>query len=166
MARVPPSLSITIVDSVAEFNVALDIRYAVFCDEQGIPREIELDAEDAFSTHVLVRDGSGRAIATGRVMRQRTDGTLHALSAKGADSDLARIGRMAVRPEGRRAGIGGTVLLALEAEAAKAGLQRAVLHAQMHAQPFYSQHGYRPQGEVFEEAGIPHIAMVKAIGGR
>jgi predicted GNAT family N-acyltransferase len=34
-----------------------------------------------------------------------------------------------------------------------------VLHAQTRAAPFYARYGFVAEGEVFEEAGIPHIRM-------
>jgi predicted GNAT family N-acyltransferase len=38
-----------------------------------------------------------------------------------------------------------------------------LLHAQRSAEGFYSRLGFTPQGESFEEAGITHIEMVKAL---
>lgn len=166
MARsVNQRFSVVRVSSPAEFEEALSIRYAVFCDEQGIPREVERDDADDFATHVLVRDAVGQAVATGRVMRQRADGSFVALTAiSAAATEVARIGRMAVRREARRTGLGAEVIFALEREAALAGLRSALLHAQVHAAPFYRACGYTPQGDEFLEEDIPHIEMVKPLG--
>lgn len=155
---------VSAVRTPAQFREALELRYEVFCDEQQIPREIELDAEDEVATHVVVRDAEGRVAATGRVLREWADGSLRALSAVGSDSDKARVGRMAVRARDRRAGLGRMVILALEAEARAAGLTLASLHAQVHAEPFYVSCGYARSGEEFDEVGIPHVEMVKRIG--
>jgi predicted GNAT family N-acyltransferase len=38
-----------------------------------------------------------------------------------------------------------------------------ILHAQLSAAPFYSRAGFLERGPVFEEAGIPHIEMVRAL---
>ena len=154
---------LSIVRSPAEFEEALALRYEVFCDEQQIPREIERDAEDDAATHVVVRDAAGRVAATGRVLRQKPGERLLALAYAAEAGDVARIGRMAVRASGRRSGLGRLVIEALEAEAARAGLTEAVLHAQTHAEPFYRSCGYERRGEVFEEAGIPHIEMAKPL---
>ena len=148
----------------SEFEEALAVRYEVFCDEQGIPREIERDDADDVATHVLIRDPGGQAVATGRVLRQRSDGSLVALSGVSTDaSDLARIGRMAVRQVTRRSGVGREVMAALEREAVAAGLRTALLHAQLHAAPFYQACGYTPQGPEFLEEDIPHVEMVKQL---
>jgi predicted GNAT family N-acyltransferase len=43
------------------------------------------------------------------------------------------------------------------------GFGRAVLHAQLTAEGFYLKNGYRPEGEVFEEAGIAHRKMSREL---
>ena len=68
---------------------------------------------------------------------------------------------MAVRSGLRRQGIGGRVLRFLEEEAKARGVRIVVLHAQSYVAQFYSNHGYREEGEQFMEAGIQHILMRK-----
>lgn len=145
------------------FEKALALRYEVFCDEQGVPREIERDAEDALALHVVVLDRHERAAATGRVLRMKTDGRLVALPAEGGEDDRARIGRMAVRADLRRLGLGRVVLRALEEAARGSGLAESLLHAQLAAEPFYASEGYVRRGPVFEEAGIAHVEMLKVL---
>ena len=43
------------------------------------------------------------------------------------------------------------------------GDTQVLLHAQCSAEGFYSRSGFVPQGAVFEEAGIAHIEMVRAL---
>ena len=38
-----------------------------------------------------------------------------------------------------------------------------VLNSQAQAEPFYAAHGYRAVGAHFEEAGIEHVRMEKAL---
>jgi predicted GNAT family N-acyltransferase len=38
-----------------------------------------------------------------------------------------------------------------------------LLHAQSSAVGFYTRAGFTPRGEPFEEAGIPHLEMVRAL---
>lgn len=147
----------------AAFETLMTLRYAVFCDEQGVPREIERDDEDAFALHVRVRDATGRAVATGRVLRQRADGRLVGLNDQASPGDRARIGRMAVRADLRGTGLGARVLGRLEGLAKAAGLEAAVLHAQVRARGFYARAGYEPHGAEFDEAGIVHVEMVKRL---
>jgi len=121
----------------------LRVRTRVFVEEQGVPLEVEADGRDPGCAHVLARDPTGRPVGTGRLL---PDG---------------RIGRMAVLPEWRGKGIGRRILGLLEAEARRRGLRRVTLHAQTRAQGFYEAAGYRVEGGVFEEAGIPHVTMWK-----
>jgi len=116
------------------------IRFAVFVEEQGVPREIELDERDAQCLHAIARL-EGRAVGTGRLL---PDG---------------HIGRMAVLRECRGAGVGGRILAALMARARQRGDREVLLSAQVHAMPFYERHGFSPVGAVYEEAGIPHQDM-------
>ena len=90
----------------------------------------------------------GRAVATGRLL-PRSGGS-------------AKIGRMAVhraaRLRLRRTGP------ACTGGAGAGARDRAIeLHAQRTASDFYARLGFVPQGEPFEEAGIPHIAMTSAL---
>ena len=48
----------------AEIEAAKRLRLRVFCEEQGVPRELELDGLDGEATHLLVLDddeGSGES---------------------------------------------------------------------------------------------------------
>lgn len=125
------------------------IRKTVFVDEQGIPAELEWDAADAGCVHAVARNRLGLALATGRLL-PHVPGT-------------AKIGRMAVLPSQRGSGVGRQVLDALMAAARARGDRSVLLHAQASAAPFYLRAGYQPEGEPFEEAGIPHLAMRKSL---
>jgi predicted GNAT family N-acyltransferase len=70
---------------------------------------------------------------------------------------------MAVAAEARRSGIGRRLMAAAEAEARDRGAAEVVLHAQRQAEPFYAACWYRAEGDTFEEEGIPHVVMRKAV---
>jgi predicted GNAT family N-acyltransferase len=120
------------------------LRHAVFVVEQGVPEALERDEEDAAAYHAVVLDHD-RCIATGRLVRQ--------------PGGVGRVGRMAVAAGWRRRGLGAIVLRALEERARAEGLREIVLHAQCYVEAFYARRGYVREGEVFEEAGIPHVVM-------
>ena len=124
---------------------AAALRFAVFVGEQNVPSGIELDDKDAVCVHALAYDDAGRAIGTGRLL---PDG---------------HIGRMAVIKEWRRQGIGAKLLEALIAEAGKRGHADVALSAQLQAAEFYRSHGFVAEGKVYEEAGILHQKMRKAL---
>lgn len=125
--------------------LAMPVRTAVFVVEQGVPAEIERDVLDPLCRHALARDGEGRVLGTGRLL---PDG---------------RIGRMAVLRDARGGGVGGAVLQALIVEAGRLGMREVALNAQTHALAFYRRHGFEPEGEIFEEAGIAHLAMRRVL---
>ena len=50
---------------------------------------------------------------------------------------------------------------ALEAYAKENSLPKLKLHAQTHAEDFYKKLGYVTNSDVFMEANIPHIVMIK-----
>jgi predicted GNAT family N-acyltransferase len=73
------------------------------------------------------------------------------------------IGRLAVLKPYRGMGLGSAALSALIREAARLGLPRVYLGAQIQAVEFYRKLGFTEYGEPFVEAGIEHVAMQKAI---
>jgi predicted GNAT family N-acyltransferase len=122
--------------------LASPIRFEVFVREQRVPAEIELDAQDALSLHAIGFLAE-KAVATGRLL---PDG---------------HIGRMAVLQAWRGRGIGGRIRARLMEAARRRGDREVALSAQVHAVGFYRAHGFRPVGEVYQEAGIDHQAMVR-----
>jgi predicted GNAT family N-acyltransferase len=123
---------------------ASPIRFAVFVEEQGVPREIELDEQDALSLHAVAFEDH-KPVATGRLL---PDG---------------HIGRMAVLKEWRGRGIGGLLLQRLMERAKQRGDSEVALSAQVHAVAFYRAHGFIPDGEEYLEAGIRHQAMKRRL---
>jgi predicted GNAT family N-acyltransferase len=73
---------------------------------------------------------------------------------------------MAVRASARRQGTGSRLMQKADAIASQTGAREIVLHAQLTARDFYRRLGYREEGEQFEEAGIPHVAMRKTVVDR
>jgi len=125
------------------------LRRAVFIDEQRIPAELEWDEHDLTAVHAVARNRLGQVIGTGRLVSE--------------SPGLARIGRMAVHRAVRGGGHGEAVLRALEAAARERGDAEVMLHAQRSAERFYARLGYTPHGEPFEEAGIAHLEMRRAL---
>ena len=126
------------------------IRTEVFVQEQRIPAEMEWDSADAGCVHAVAYNRFGVPLATGRLL-EHVPG-------------VAKIGRMAVRRALRGGRVGRAVLDALMQAAHARGDHEVLLHAQMSAAPFYSRAGFTPRGPEFEEAGIPHVEMVRALG--
>ncbi len=123
---------------------AAPVRMVVFVDEQRVPAELEMDDNDPRCLHAVAFDGA-RAVGTGRLL---PDG---------------HIGRMAVLKEYRGRGVGGDLLQNLMRAAKARGDREIILAAQVHAAPFYLAHGFESFGPVYEEAGIPHQDMRRAL---
>lgn len=121
--------------------LAAPIRHEVFVEEQQVPAALEMDEMDAVCLHALALSDTGEGIGTGRLL---PDG---------------HIGRMAVCKPWRGQGVGSALLKALMAAARDRGDAEVVLAAQVHAQAFYVHHGFVAEGQVFTEAGIPHVLM-------
>jgi len=129
----------------AESGPALQkVRREVFILEQQVPESEEWDDDDATSVHALVTLNR-EPVGTGRL------------------SLAGKIGRIAVVARMRGRGIGTTILRRLLEEAARRGIRRPYLHAQLQAVPFYEKFGFTGEGEVFDEAGIPHLRMKHAL---
>lgn len=119
-----------------------DIRERVFIEEQHVPVELEWDEFDPVCLHLLAFDEAEQPIGTARLL---PDG---------------HIGRMAVLKEWRRQGVGSALLQWLIEEMRATGQQKAILNAQTEAVQFYEKFGFRKAGDVFMDAGIPHVKMI------
>ncbi len=155
MPTAPADINVVPIRSEGELMQALALREIVFIEEQSVPEQLERDEDDARAFHVLAMSG-GHAIGTGRLVPL-------AKAPEGETGTWGRVGRMAVLQAHRRQGIGSKLLVALETEAQKRGFSGILLHAQLSAMDFYKQHGYQPQGAVFEEAGMPHLEMKRRL---
>jgi predicted GNAT family N-acyltransferase len=142
-------LTLTVREARDEADVAAaqELRVRVFCDEQGVSREEELDEFEDSATHVIALDQTG-VIATCRL--REIEGGM-------------KLERMAVERRLRGLGAGARLLTEAERLARERGAERMVLHAQTRAERFYGGQGYEPEGERFDEAGIEHVRMTKAL---
>ena len=128
---------------------ARPIRAEVFVGEQKIPADMEWDDADPDAVHAVAFNRLGRALGTGRML-EHVPG-------------VAKIGRMAVASSSRHGGVGRAVLDALLGAARARGDREAVLHAQISAAAFYERAGFTRRGPPFDEAGIEHVEMLRAL---
>ena len=70
---------------------------------------------------------------------------------------------MAVLPGNRGKNYGKLILDAATDFAKNQGYQQMTLHAQLSAKGFYQRMQFKSLGQEFEEAGIKHITMTKAL---
>lgn len=127
---------------------AFAVRTEVFCEEQNVPRDLELDEHDAEAWHFLLFE-DGIAVATARLVNV---------------GGAAKIGRVAVRRPWRGRGLGKRIMeLAMHA-ARELRLDPMVLDAQLTSIPFYERFGFVAGGDEFDDAGIPHRRMTRPTG--
>jgi len=117
------------------------VREAVFIREQGIPPELEWDGLDEDCRHALVLSSNGEAIGCGRM---QADG---------------HIGRIAVLPKWRKQKVGTAIMEALLDYARAHDYPQVDVDAQTYAVPFYRSFEFVDEGDVFPDAGLPHIRM-------
>jgi predicted GNAT family N-acyltransferase len=158
------------VETEAELADALAVRRAVFVEEQGVPPDLEVDEYDDpdAATHFLATDGdtpvgAARLRPYGTADQEHGDGDGDETRNGDEDARRAKVERVAVLPERRGEGFGAQLMDAVETTASEDGFDTLVLHAQTHVEGFYQRRGYRTVGDEFEEAGIPHVEMVRAV---
>lgn len=117
------------------------IREQVFIQEQGIAPEDEWDDLDAIVLHFIVYDKE-QPIATARLLPQHS------------------VGRVAVLMPYRKQGIGKILMQHIIEYARQHKLPYLKLSAQTYVTAFYEALGFKVQGEVYQDCGIPHIDMV------
>lgn len=127
----------------------LHLRGVVFVDEQKVSAELEIDGRDLEGeTHHLFGYAEGSLLAYARLLEPDSHGESH-------------IGRVVVASVAR-GGTGSELVTRSVAgcESLWPGLPIR-LGAQNHLRAFYGRHGFVPDGEIYDEAGIPHIDMVR-----
>lgn len=123
-------------------DAAFAIRHRVFVLEQKVDAAEEYDPEDHISTHFLA-SVNGHPCGTARWRFK--------------EAGIIKLERFAVDKAYRGTGVGSALLKAVLADLPLA--QKVMLHAQLHAVPFYQKFGFVCYGPEFDEAGIRHYAM-------
>lgn len=124
------------------------VRRAVFIEGQGVSEAEEMDGKDETATHIVAYVDD-RPVGTARLREPHRS--------------VAKIERVAVRRPYRGRGLGKQLMRRIENLARENGMDEAVLHAQTRVADFYADLGYVRTGDVFDEAGIPHVEMRKAL---
>ncbi len=136
-------INIKKVTDEAGFYEALQLRYRVFVDEQGVPFEMERDEDDQKAEHILAQHES-ETVGCGRIVYI---------------DDYGKIGRVAVEKPYRKEGIGSKVCSELIKIAGEKGCRKVILHAQLESKEFYKKLGFKTISGKFMEAGIEHVKM-------
>jgi ElaA protein len=130
-----------------DLSEAHAIRRAVFIDEQGVSEAEEMDGRDGACLHWIGADAEG-PVATLRVLPL---------------GETAKIQRVAVLRRARGTGLGAALMRHVMEELRAEGFARATLGAQVEAIGFYERLGFTARGPVYDDAGIPHRDMDRAL---
>jgi ElaA protein len=128
----------------------LKLRTDVFFLEQRID-ETELDYRDSEPTaeHYWIADDAGIAAYLRTLLDEVPE-----------HRDARRIvGRVVVREDRRGNGLAQQLMTEV---IDRHGDEPLMLHAQEYIAPLYARYGFEPFGEVYQEAGIPHLSMYRA----
>lgn len=128
------------------------IRCRVFQDEQGVAPELEFDGLDESAIHLLAYL-NGEPVGTTRI--------------RPLDLQTTKIERLAVLSKVRGFGIGTKLMeTALDLIVRNTPCEKVVVHAQEYIKNLYEKLGFCVVGERFNEAGIPHLKMIKYLKGQ
>jgi len=139
------------ISSAKEMEDALSVRKAVFIVEQEVPADLEIDEHDEPNSK------------TAHFVVYKDEQPVGASRLRPYAPGVGKIERVAILKSERGTGLGRQIMLAMEDAAHAEGYQTLKLNAQTHAQRFYEKLGYEAHGDIFDDAGIEHIAMVKTI---
>lgn len=134
---------------VRSLYAILALRQEVFVVEQDCAY-LDTDGRDEQALHLCGYGTGGELLTYARIFDRGI-----------AYPEYASIGRVITAPGARGRGLGRPLMLkALEVLFEHYGRQPIKLSAQAHLQAFYGSVGFVGTGDVYDEDGIPHRAMV------
>ena len=142
-------ITVKIIKPGKDFSEAMKVRVPVFVEEQGVPKENELDDFDKLSYHAVLYEDDVPT-ACGRLYINNKE-------------NKAKLGRVAVLKDRRRKGYGLMICKKLINIAQTQAVKSIVLHAQTHSVPLYERLGFKKCGGEFLEENIPHYKMTKEL---
>lgn len=148
-----PKMIISQATTENDRQVCYRLRHVVFVEEQGVPVELEIDEHDEAGAYHFLGKVDGEPAAAARIC---------VFSDK--DGAYAKIQRVIVMPQFRGQKLGRDLMVHLMDFARTNNLApRIALDAQTYATAFYESLGFIASGDVFDDAGIPHIHMTQAM---
>lgn len=136
-------MDIVIAKNQKEITDNFYVRGMVFVVEQKIDYEIEFDGLDGECV-LFVAYINGKPVGAARLYKNK-------------------VGRVATLKSFRNQGVASAIMKEIETYAKNNLIRKLKLHAQLYVKDFYLNRGYSPKGEIFQEANIDHIEMVKSI---
>lgn len=141
------------IDFATMGELCLHIRREVFVEEQNVSPEEEMDDMDHACEHYVLWS-DGHAAGTARVYYAK---------------DVAKIQRVALMKEYRGKGFGRAMMLDIIYDIQQMvrighhAISVIELSAQVRVLEFYESLGFVAEGDIYDEAGIPHRKMFRGI---
>lgn len=137
-----------VIEETQDLAACHALRRTVFIEEQAVSEAEELDDQDGGAIHLLARL-DGRPVGSARLILK---------------GETGKIGRVCVLKDQRGTGLGAALMrAALDALRARPGISHATLGSQVHAIAFYEKLGFVAEGPIYDDAGIPHRDMRRAL---
>ena len=134
--------------SESEYNDYYRIRYDILRKPWNQPENSTKDDTESLSVHILVKDETGKSVASGRLQFN-------------SDSE-AQIRSMAVIADFQGNGIGSLIIKHLEKIATERNIKTIILDARENAVAFYIRNNYRVVEPSYTLFGmIKHFKMLK-----
>lgn len=136
--------------TIMQLYQIMALRQEVFVVEQNCPY-LDADGKDLDAWHLMLLNEEDTLIAYTRLLP------------KGVSyENYPSIGRVVSSPSVRGSGIGKALMeLSIEHMENLFGKIPIKIGAQCYLEKFYKSLGFEPQGEVYLEDGIPHMAMIR-----
>lgn len=132
-----------------EYHNLIQLREAVFVVEQDCPY-LDVDGKDLDAYHIWAEDESGNCLCTSRILKPSV-----------SYNEVA-IGRVCTSKNARGKKLGKEMMVRCIAFIAdNMNAQEIRISAQTYLLKFYSELGFKPQGEEYLEDNIPHIEMLR-----
>lgn len=131
-------------------NLCLKMRNCVFIEEMGVPASVEMDEKDVpdgICDHFLLEFG-GEPVGTLRCEK---------------NGKTVKVQRFCILKEYRHSGLGRKTLEMVETFFRDRNFSECQLNSKYGVFGFYEKCGYEVASDVFEEAGIPHVKMIKKL---
>lgn len=145
------NFKVQLADSPARLSRCLQIRNAVFTVEKMVPKEIEVDEYDSLNhmcDHFLIQS-------------HETDvGTVRCLH---VSENTIRVQRFCFLKAYRGLGLGKAVMSCIEDYYCDRNVIKIELDAKYEVYGFYEKCGYKRISDIFIEADIEHVKMVKEL---
>ncbi len=119
------------------------LREAVFINEQGIPEDLEWDDIDQNARHIVI------------MLKNKVIGCARLIVL----NQVLYLQRMAITKIFRNLGLGSRLINHSIVIAREKKLVEIKISAQVTAMLFYQKKGFKPLGQIYMEAGIPHQEM-------